>query len=149
MKWSLKTFQSLTNNELYTILKARIDVFVVEQECAYEEIDNYDQESMHYFLTIDNQVAAYVRILPSNTKYKEVSIGRVLVTKNHRQNGYAKLIMRKAIQFITEEWQENDIKIQAQAYLHKFYSELGFEQISEIYLDDDIPHIDMKWNANQ
>lgn len=149
MNWQIKEFQTLSNNELYNILKARIDVFVVEQECAYEEIDNYDQSAMHLFLTIENQIAAYVRILPKETKYEEVSIGRVLVSKEYRGNGYAKMVMKKAIQFVNTEWKEGTIKIQAQNYLHKFYSELGFKQVSDIYLDDDIPHIDMIWRNNQ
>lgn len=130
-------------------MKARVDVFVVEQECAYEEIDNYDQAAMHLFLTINNYVAAYVRILPSKTKYDEVSIGRVLVTKAYRGKGHAKLVMEKAIQFVMDEWQEKTIKIQAQEYLHKFYSNLGFVQISDVYLDDNIPHVDMIWEKNQ
>lgn len=149
MNWQIKDFQGLSNDELYSIMKARVDVFVVEQECAYEEIDNYDQSAMHLFLTIENYIAAYVRILPSKTKYQEVSIGRVLVTKDYRANGYAKLIMKKAIQFVRDEWKESAIKIQAQNYLHKFYSELGFVQISDVYLDDNIPHIDMIWGNNQ
>ncbi|WP_404451143.1 GNAT family N-acetyltransferase [Virgibacillus necropolis] len=149
MDWKVKEFQALSNDELYSIMKARVDVFVVEQECAYEEIDNYDQAAMHYFLTIDNQIAAYVRILPSKTKYDEISIGRVLVTKSYRGNGYAKLVMEKAIQYVVNEWQEDKIKIQAQEYLHRFYSELGFIQTSTVYLDDNIPHIDMIWGKNQ
>lgn len=149
MNWQIKEFKGLSNDELYNIMKARVDVFVVEQECAYEEIDNYDQAAMHLFLKVDNNIAAYVRILPSKTKYEEVSIGRVLVTKEQRGNGYAKLIMKKALQFVNDEWEEKVIKIQAQQYLHKFYSELGFAQISDIYLDDNIPHIDMIWRNNQ
>lgn len=149
MNWHIKKFQDLSNDELYGIMKARVDVFVVEQECAYEEIDNYDQSAIHYFLKIDNQIASYVRILPKHSKYEEVSIGRVLVAKAYRGNGYAKQIMMKATQFAADQWQENTIKIQAQEYLYKFYSELGFEQISESYLDDNIPHIDMIWRKNQ
>ena len=129
-------------------MKARVDVFVVEQECAYEEADNYDQAAMHLFLTIDKQIAAYVRILPKETVYKEVSIGRVLVTKDYRGNGYGKLVMEKAIQFVNDEWEVDTIKIQAQNYLHKFYSALGFKQVSDIYLEDNIPHIDMIWGNN-
>ncbi|ASK61294.1 GNAT family N-acetyltransferase [Virgibacillus phasianinus] len=149
MEWHLKEFKDLSNNELYGIMKARVDVFVVEQECAYEEIDNYDQTAIHYFLTVENEIAAYVRILPSHTKYEEVSIGRVLVTKNFRGNGYAKMIMKKAIQYVTDVWKVHTIKLQAQQYLHRFYSELGFLQHSDVYLDDDIPHIDMFWRNNQ
>ncbi|MFZ3579424.1 GNAT family N-acetyltransferase [Virgibacillus sp. DJP39] len=149
MEWHIKDFQALSNDELYNIMKARVDVFVVEQECAYEEIDGHDQEAVHYFLTVNDEIAAYVRILPTKSKYDEASIGRVLVTKPHRGKGYGKLVMENAIQYITNEWNENRIKIQAQNYLHKFYSELGFIQKSEIYLDDNIPHIDMIWGNNQ
>lgn len=149
MNWQLIEFRALSNEALYNILKARVDVFVVEQECAYEEIDNLDQVAMHLFLTIDNQIVAYVRILPKETAYNEVSIGRVLVTKDYRGNGYAKQVMEKAIQFITDKWEESTIKIQAQEYLQKFYSDLGFVQISDVYLEDNIPHIDMIWSNNQ
>lgn len=149
LDWNMKNFQELTNDELYSIMKARVDVFVVEQECPYEELDNYDQEASHCFLKIDGRIAAYVRILPKNTKYEEVSIGRVLVVKNFRGNGYAKLIMKKAMNYAENQWQENKIKIQAQKYLHTFYSSLGFNQVSDVYLDDNIPHIDMIWDKNQ
>ncbi len=143
MTWTLKKFQDLSVFELYSILKARVDIFVVEQSCAYPEIDNYDQQAMHLFLKNNDDLIAYVRILPKHTKYTEVSIGRVLVVKDHRFKGYATKIMQKAIHYITNEWQEQTIKIQAQHHLEKFYSSLGFKQISDVYLEDNIPHIDM------
>ncbi len=143
MNWSLKSFNDLSVDELYNILKARVDVFVVEQACAYPEIDNYDQQSSHLFLQDDEKLVAYVRILPKKTKYDEVSIGRVLVVKEYRGNGFAEEIMKKAINYIFTDWGEKTIKIQAQQYLNDFYSSLGFEQITDIYLEDDIPHIDM------
>ncbi|APC47067.1 GNAT family N-acetyltransferase [Virgibacillus halodenitrificans] len=147
MEWCLKGYSDLTNEELYELMKARVDIFVVEQECAYPELDDYDQQSMHCFLKINEQIAAYVRILPANTKYKEVSIGRVLVVKEFRGKGYATQIMQKAIDYINNEWQERKIKIQAQAHLENFYNQLGFKKISEVYLDDNIPHIDMIWEG--
>jgi len=143
MDWSLKTFEQLSTHELYQILKARVDVFVVEQACAYEEIDNYDQQSTHLFLHNQDKLAAYVRLVPKQTKFKEVSIGRVLVVKEFRGKDYAKAIMEKAINHLINEWGENVIKIQAQHYLYNFYSSLGFEQITDVYLDDGLPHIDM------
>ena len=143
MTWTLKKFQDLSVFELYSILKARVDIFVVEQSCAYPEIDNYDQQAMHLFLKSNENLIAYVRILPKHTKYNEVSIGRVLVLKDYRFQGYATKIMQKAIHYITNEWQEQTIKIQAQHHLKNFYSSLGFKQISDVYLDDNIPHIDM------
>ncbi|AIF42354.1 GNAT family N-acetyltransferase [Virgibacillus sp. SK37] len=147
MEWCLKGFSDLTNEDLYALMKARVDIFVVEQECVYPELDDYDQQSMHYFLKINDQIAAYVRILPANTKYKEVSIGRVLVVKKFRGNGYATQIIQKAIDYINKEWKERKIKIQAQAHLRNFYGQLGFKKISEVYLDDNIPHIDMIWEG--
>src|SRR5699024_9715079 len=90
-----------------------------------------------------DKLAAYVRLVPRQTKFKEVSIGRVLVVKEFRGKGYAKAIMEKAINHLINEWGENVIKIQAQHYLYNFYSSLGFEQITDIYLDDVLPHLDM------
>ncbi|WP_096270918.1 GNAT family N-acetyltransferase [Paucisalibacillus globulus] len=145
MKWYCKKFDELTNHELYAILKARTDVFVVEQNCVYPELDDLDQESIHYFATLNNEIVSYVRILPKGLKYEDsAAIGRVLVVKKFRSNGYAEEIMKKAIDIIRNEWEVSSIKIQAQSYLKNFYRSLGFIQISEDYLEDGIPHIDMK-----
>lgn len=143
MKWYKKNFSDLSTEELYSLLKARVDVFIVEQACPYPELDNYDQQSLHYFLKDDGNLIAYVRILPKGLKYEVVSIGRVLVVKEHRGKGHAEEIMRKAIDYIVTEWEETTIKIQAQHYLKGFYKSLGFEQVTDVYLEDDIPHIDM------
>ena len=145
MEYYIKTFNELTNDELYQLLKARVDVFVVEQNCPYPEIDNYDQEATHYFLKDNEAIAALVRLLPSGSRYKEASIGRVLVTEKYRGHGYARDIMNKAMKYIENEWNEGKIKLQAQTYLEKFYSSLGFKRISDEYLEDNIPHIDMIW----
>lgn len=143
MNWYKRKFNELSIDELYNLIKARIDVFVVEQQCPYPELDNYDQLSIHYFLKVNNEVAAYVRILPKNTKYIEASIGRLLVVERYRGKGYAKKIMKNAIQYIKDEWKETEVKIQAQQYLYSFYSSLGFIQVSDVYLEDEIPHINM------
>lgn len=143
MNWHIKTFNELTNDELYGVLKARVDVFVVEQKCTYKELDNLDQKAIHYFAEVDGNIAALVRILPKNTTYDEVAIGRVLVVQEFRGIGLARTLMERAISFVQEEWQENKISIQAQRYLQEFYESLGFKQVSEVYLEDDIPHIDM------
>lgn len=143
MDWHIKTFEELTNNELYGLLKARVDVFIVEQECAYQEIDNIDQKAIHYFAEVDGEIAALVRILPRNTTYEEVAIGRVLVVEKFRGTGLAKELMNRAISFVQEEWKEEEIKIQAQTYLQSFYESLGFKQVSVVYEEDEIPHIDM------
>lgn len=144
MKWYCKRFDELTNRELYSILKARVDVFVVEQECPYEELDDLDQLAIHYFSEVNDEIAALVRILPKNTTYQDVAIGRVLVTKTFRNQGLAREIMNRAIAFVREEWRENNIMIQAQTYLQSFYEGLGFNQISPVYEEDQIPHIDMR-----
>lgn len=147
MKWYINSFQDLSNESLYKILKARTDVFVVEQNCPYPELDNYDQASIHYYLKVNNEIAAYVRILPKGSKYREVSIGRVLVAKKYRGNGYARELMQKAIDYIFSDWGETEIKIQAQVYLEEFYTSLGFRKNSMSYLEDGIPHIDMIWDG--
>ncbi|TFJ92332.1 GNAT family N-acetyltransferase [Lentibacillus salicampi] len=145
MDWYIKPFQNLTNDDLYALMKLRVEVFVVEQECAYPELDGYDQQAVHYFLKDDHDIAANVRILPGNTIFEEPSIGRVAVAEKFRGRGYGREIMQKAIDYISNQWHSSEIKIEAQEYLKGFYSELGFRQVSEPYLDDGIVHINMIW----
>lgn len=145
MQYIKKTFSMLSTAELYQIMKARVDVFIVEQECLYPELDNHDQQAVHIYLQTGSVIVAYARLLPKGTAFPEVSIGRLLVVSKYRGNGYAEAIMRKAIIHLSEQWDESVIKIQAQTYLHAFYSSLGFNQITEAYLEDGIPHIDMIW----
>lgn len=143
MSWKLKAFHDLSVTELYRIMKARIDVFVVEQECPYHEADNRDLESYHLFLEEENEIAAYCRLIPKGVVYKEASIGRVLVAKGKRGKGHAVQLFDKAIEVMDEDWKEPAIKIQAQAYLREFYGSYGFKEISKVYLEDNIPHVDM------
>ncbi|MGG3574896.1 GNAT family N-acetyltransferase [Bacillus gobiensis] len=143
MSWKLKAFYELTATELYRIMKARIDVFVVEQECPYHDADNRDFESYHLFLEEENEIAAYCRLIPNGVVYDEATIGRVLVKKDKRGKGYASRLFAKAVQVLEEEWKEPAIKIQAQVYLREFYGSFGFEEVTEVYLEDNIPHIDM------
>ncbi|MEN1968412.1 GNAT family N-acetyltransferase [Lentibacillus sp. N15] len=145
MQWFKKSFNEIPAKELYQIIKARIDVFVVEQTCPYEELDNCDQDAIHLFLKENNNIAAYCRLLPTGTTFPEASIGRVLVVEKYRGEGYAKIMMQQAIDFITGQWKETTIKIQAQTYLETFYGSFGFQQISDVYLEDGIPHFDMIW----
>ncbi|WP_077624131.1 GNAT family N-acetyltransferase [Sediminibacillus massiliensis] len=147
MEWILKTYQELTKQELYNLIKTRIDVFVVEQSCPYHELDNYDQVSEHLMLKKDSQVIAYARLLPSNTVYALPSIGRVLVHKDFRNRGYAKELLKRSISTITEGWGEPRIKIQGQEYLRSFYGSFGFRKVSSVYLDDGIPHVDMVYEG--
>lgn len=143
MNWIIKTFNELTTDELYKILQLRNEVFIVEQECPYQDIDGKDNESYHIFLKKDNEVIAYSRILKKGISYEQASIGRVIVKKDYRGGNIAKDMLLKSISFIENSLHEKEIKIQAQAYLDKFYSSLGFEKISDVYLEDNIPHMDM------
>ena len=143
MQFTLKTFEQLSNVELYNILKERTNVFVVEQNCPYPEVDGKDVHSYHLFKEEKGEIIAYLRILPPGVSYEELSIGRVLVKKAYRGQQLAQQLMATALQFIEEELHETTVKIQAQNYLRKFYGSFGFEPISETYLEDNIPHVDM------
>lgn len=140
----IKKYKDLTNNEIHSIFKARNEVFIVEQECIYQDIDGNDIDALHFLIKEDNAIIAYLRVLNKGVSYNDsVSIGRVLVTKNYRKKGYARLIMQSAIDYIFNETNENIITISAQEYLAGFYSSMRFVQKSEMYLEDDIPHVKM------
>lgn len=146
MQWEIKAFDQLSLQELYTILTLRTNVFVVEQACPYPEVDGKDPNCLHLLGTINGELVAYLRNLPAALRYDEVSIGRVVIKPSHRGKGLGRLMMEQAIHCITNEWKESQIKIGAQAYLEKFYQSLGFEPVSEVYLEDDIPHLDMLYS---
>lgn len=143
MKWEVKKFNELTGQEVYEILKLRSEVFVVEQQCIYEDCDDKDKEAYHLFGEESGKIVAYLRILEKGISYNEISIGRVLTNKTHRGKGLGKQMMLKAIEFIEKQLCEIVIRISAQQYLLNFYSNLGFVKVSEVYLEDDIPHIEM------
>lgn len=143
MMWYLKHYDQLTKQELHLIFQERVHVFVVEQNCPYLELDEFDEVAYHLFYQEDSEIRAYLRILPANTRFLEASIGRVMVSKNHRGKGYAKEMMRKAIQFLDEELQENPIRLHAQNYLRQFYASFGFQAISDVFMEDGIPHVAM------
>jgi ElaA protein len=143
MTWKLRAFHELSTTELYQIMKARIDVFVVEQECPYHEADNRDLKAYHLFFLDEGEIEAYCRLFPKGVVYEEASIGRVLVRKDKRGKGIASQLLAKALDVLDETWKEPAVKIQAQAYLREFYGAFGFKAISEVYLEDNIPHIDM------
>lgn len=143
MDFKIKQFEDLTTDELYQILKARIDVFVVEQNCPYEECDNKDYDSIHIFAQNKDKIKAYLRVIPAGVSYEEPSIGRVLVNKEYRRQGIAEEMMCFAIDYIKNELESDYIRISAQKYLLDFYQKLGFEKVSEEYLEDGIPHYEM------
>lgn len=143
MNWELKKFEELKVEEIYKILKIRNEVFIVEQQCAYQDCDGKDENSYHLYLEDNGEIIAYLRILKKGVSYDELSIGRVLVHKNYRGKGISREMMLKAIKFIELNLNEKEIKIQAQSYLVNFYGSLGFKETSSEYLEDNIPHIDM------
>ena len=141
--WSLKKFEDLSALELYEILRLRSEVFVVEQNCVFLDMDDKDQFSQHLQGRIDGQLAAVVRILPPRLAYDEPSIGRVVSSPKFRRKGVGIELMKTAIEKTISLYGAVPIKIGAQLYLKKFYESFGFLQCSETYLEDDIPHIKM------
>lgn len=143
MKWEIKKFEELKSEEMYEIFKIRNEVFVVEQQCIYQDCDNKDRNAYHLFALKNGRVAAYLRILDKGISYDEISIGRVIVGREYRGKGLAKEMMLKAIEFIESNLNETTIRISAQQYLLNFYKSLGFDQVSDVYLEDNIPHVEM------
>jgi ElaA protein len=144
MHFILKKFEDLSLEELYRILQIRAEVFVVEQDCVYQDLDNLDQNSYHVLGIVDNEIEAYTRIIPPGGTYDDYSsIGRVITSQKVRKNGYGKSLMNFSIKSCFEAYTTSPLKISAQTYLLKFYSELGFEAVGEGYLEDGIPHIAM------
>ncbi|WP_294301042.1 GNAT family N-acetyltransferase [uncultured Chryseobacterium sp.] len=141
--WKIKTFEEFTVPELYAVIKARVDVFVVEQNCPYPDLDNYDQKALHLWAEEDGEVLAYCRIFDKGIKYKETSIGRVLTTEKARGKNLGKQMIAYAVQTIENRFRTSGIRISAQDYLLRFYSGFGFEDTGKKYLEDDIPHTEM------
>ena len=144
IKWLLKKFNELTPYELYAILQLRSEVFVVEQNCVYLDMDNKDQQSYHLMgLNDSGNLIAYTRLVPPGVIYEHPSIGRVITSPSARRTGAGKELMKKSIDTCYELFGGQPIKIGAQLYLEKFYNELGFKKCSDVYLEDGIEHIYM------
>ncbi|WP_084184892.1 GNAT family N-acetyltransferase [Salinicoccus luteus] len=139
--WHIKSFEELDVHTLEEIYRLRVSVFVVEQACAYQEIDGLDPECMHIYRTDDTGIIAYSRIVPGDP----VSIGRVIVRADHRGNGTGQVLMRQAMDYIKMHFDGGRIYLHGQAHLEKFYQSFGFRTTSEIHLEDGIPHIDMEY----
>ena len=135
-----KTFYELNSEDLYQILRLRSEVFVVEQDCVYQDLDNKDQISVHIFKKEKDKIVAYTRIFKSGDYYKNPSIGRVVVSKKNRGRELGKKIMIYSIEYIKKNIEGDKIELSAQKYLDKFYKDLGFYKIGEDYLEDGIPH---------
>ena len=136
-----KSFNELTNDELYELLRVRSEVFVVEQNCVYQDLDGDDQNSIHLWLTVNGKVVALARVCPAGTHMKAISIGRVITTE--RGKGYGKLMMLHAIDAAKEHFGAKQIDIEAQEYAKGFYESVGFRQSSDTFILDGIPHIRM------
>jgi ElaA protein len=148
MNWTIKSFEELTNLELYNILAARCEVFIVGQG-AYQDPDGVDIVCDHLYAREGDEIAAYCRIVPAGVKYAEASIGRVIAPEKYRGRGLGRALMERAIAYLTEELGETAIRISGQAYLQRFYESLGFKTVSEPYLEDDIPHLEMLYQKSR
>lgn len=137
----VKRFEELSVEEIYKILQVRVEVFVVEQNCVYQEIDDKDKYSYHVFLKDDTGIKAYLRVIDKGVSFEDVSIGRVLTLK--RGCGLGNTILLEGIKVAKEKMNADRIKIEAQSYAKEFYEKAGFKQVSEEFLEDGIPHIQM------
>ena len=135
-----KTFYELDTEDLYQILRLRSEVFVVEQDCVYQDIDNKDQNAIHLYYKENNEILAYTRIFKAGNYYENPCIGRVVVSKKNRGNDLGKKIMIDSMEYIKQNIKGKKIELSAQKYLDKFYKDLGFYKIGEDYLEDGIPH---------
>jgi len=140
----VKSFNELTPIELYKIIRLRNEVFVVEQNCPYQDADNKDLKCYHLMLfNADDELMGYTRLVPPGLSFPQMSIGRVVTSPKARGTGAGRILMNTSIKECQKLFGKGSIQIGAQAYLLKFYSSLGFEQVSEVYDEDGIPHIDM------
>ena len=143
ISWVCKKFDELTPLELYAILQLRNEVFVVEQNCVFQDADNKDQESFHLMGWMNDKLIAYTRLVPAGIVYDKASIGRVVTSPSLRRTGIGKELMERSIEKAKELFGKTSIKLGAQLYLKNFYESLGFTQSSDIYLEDGIEHIEM------
>ncbi len=143
LQWTIKPFEALSVNELYDLLQLRSKIFVVEQNCVYLDIDGKDKIALHLFASFEGKIVAHARLFKPGISFDNASIGRVVVDGDYRDRKWGHDLMREAIAAISNQFNETKITIGAQLYLKKFYQSHGFVQLSEMYLEDDIPHIDM------
>lgn len=144
ISWQLLSFSELSPHQLYAILQARSAVFVMEQNCAYQDMDDCDQRSQHLIAwTDEGKLAAYLRVVPPGLKFAEASLGRVISSQIARGTGVGKQLLPRGIDACRQAYPEHPIRIGAQQYLEKFYASFGFVTVSEMYLEDDIPHVEM------
>lgn len=145
LHFQVKTFNDFTTEELYEVLRVRSEVFVLEQECLYLDMDKRDQVALHVYLEEEDRVVAYLRILPPGVQCEEMAIGRVLTTE--RGKGYGERLLRRGIKEAYGYFGVDPIRIEAQSYTEKFYEKFGFKRVSVEFLEDGIPHIEMYLKA--
>lgn len=143
LQWQLKKFEELTPFELYAVLQLRNEVFVVEQNCVFQDADDKDQPSWHLMGWLDHKLVAYTRLVPPGISYTQASIGRVVTAPSVRRFGAGKALMQESIDQLYRLFGTVPIKLGAQFYLKKFYESFDFRQVSDIYLEDGIEHIYM------
>jgi len=143
---TIKHFNELNRDELYQLLQLRSQVFVVEQNCVYLDLDGKDQSAIHIIGKKDSKIVAYTRAFAPGDYFKQANIGRVVVSNKERSHCYGKVIMEASIKAVEDVFNETTIKLSAQTYLKKFYNSLGFKTYGEGYLEDGIPHIAMLRN---
>ncbi|MBW3088221.1 GNAT family N-acetyltransferase [Bifidobacterium sp. 82T24] len=146
MELTIKRFDELDAHELYDMLRVRMSVFVVEQHCPYQDIDDVDPHCWHVFMHDDAGIAAYCRVVDAGVTFPETAIGRVLTTR--RGQGLGALIVKAGLQVAQERAGARSVRIEAQSYAKGFYEKLGFTQVSDEFLEDGIPHIEMLWRAD-
>lgn len=144
MDIKIKRFEDLTTSELYEILRCRAEVFVVEQNCDYQDLDMLDMASTHLYIEADGKIMAYLRVIDPGVKYSAASIGRVLTMKEFRGQGLTRLLMSEAIRIGKSLC--DTIEIEAQAYLTELYNSLGFRRTSDVFMLAGIPHVSMVLN---
>ena len=144
LEFKIKRFNELSLRELYQILQLRSEVFVVEQDCVYQDIDGKDEKALHVIGTFDGAVVVYSRLFKPGDYFDEASIGRVVIKNEFRDRKWGYRLMQHSIEGIESNYGVKNITISAQLYLKRFYENNGFVQTSETYLEDNIPHIQMK-----
>ncbi|MCG7339491.1 GNAT family N-acetyltransferase [Staphylococcus sp. ACRSN] len=143
MEFKIEKTKNLSNIELIDIMRERIKVFVVEQNCPYQEVDTEDNDALHVLIKEDKSIVAYTRIIE---KEDYISFGRVLVTETNRNKNYGRKIVQKTIEVIKNQYNTRLIRISGQSHLQAFYESFGFECVSEVYLEDNIPHVTLDLN---
>ena len=138
----IKTFYELDKEELYKLIQLRIEVFVVEQDCPYQDLDNLDMQGRHIWIEEEKKILSYLRLNPPGTRFNEPSLGRIVTKDTIRSRGLAEIIINKALEIIDNDYRM-PTRISAQTYLEDYYSKFGFVKCSEEYMEDNIPHIEM------